>query len=245
MISVESLCVKYGNHEVLSDISFSVREGDFLGVVGPNGSGKTTLVKTLAGLLTPSSGQVLFGDEKGARLHSVGYLPQTAGVTSPLFPATAEEVVASGLAVGRRFPRWSGKGDAVKVDKALRLLSIDNLSKRKVGELSGGQQQRVHLARALVSAPELLLLDEPTGALDPNSRDCFYETLSHLNERHGITIIIVSHDSHAIGNYIRTILYLDRKVLFYGGIKEFQETSPSEHYFGGGPAHQCQEIYND
>ena len=225
LIEARQLHVRYGMHEVLTDISFRVGSGDFLAVVGPNGSGKTTLVKTLIGLLKPTSGSILL---EGAQLsnssRSVGYLPQKSSYTDPRFPATVREVVKTGLK--HRIDQHHEQ-----ISRVLKLLQINHLADKRVGKLSGGQQQRVHLARALVGRPSLLVLDEPTGALDPHTRECFYTTLQKHNEEHGVTIIIVTHDSHAIGQYARSILFLDRKVLFFGSMEEFNQTPSSSHYF--------------
>jgi zinc transport system ATP-binding protein len=194
--------------------------------VGPNGSGKTTLIKTLVGLVPAAAGKVIFAP--GVRL---GYLPQKALYADPRFPATVREVVASGL-IARPFPRRLTPHDREQVGDALSLLQIEDLADKRIGRLSGGQQQRVHLARAMVDNPSLLILDEPTGALDPHSRECFYSTLAHLHSHHGVTIIIVTHDSHSIGDYAASILFLDRKVLFYGPMKSFEADARQEHYFG-------------
>ena len=132
----------------------------------------------------------------------------------------------------RKFPKRLTRDDGEKVRDTLRLLQIEDLAGMRVGKLSGGQQQRVHLARAMVDAPSLLVLDEPTGALDPQSRECFYSTLAHLNQKHAVTIVIVTHDSHTIGDYARTILYLDRRLIYHGPMKEFEEAPSSRHYFG-------------
>ncbi len=233
MISVNNLCVRYGNFEVLHDISFTLENGDFLALVGPNGSGKSTLAKTLIGLLKPTSGSILFnGNRSGKSAVTIGYLPQKISFSDSRFPATVEEVVSSGLLMIKSFPKRIVKADYALIDRALRRLRIENLRTRQVGRISGGQQQRMLLARALVSDPELLVLDEPTGALDPQSRECFYRTLRDLNRDNGVTILIVSHDSHAISNFARSILFLDREVLFWGSFGEFQARSSQKHYFG-------------
>ena len=231
-IDVNRLHVRYGPYEVLSDITFTVSRGDFLAVVGPNGSGKTTLIKTVIGLLKPASGTITFGgktfSESGLQ---VGYLPQKSSYADPRFPASVREVVASGLMVQRSNPKRLSAEDFQSVQSVLSMLQIDHLAGKRVGKLSGGQQQRVHLARAMVGKPTLLVLDEPTGALDPQTRECFYTTLMELNRTHRVTIIIVTHDSHSIGQYAKKILFLDRHMLFYGTMQEFHDGPNSQHYF--------------
>ncbi|MDR1316568.1 MAG: metal ABC transporter ATP-binding protein [Spirochaetales bacterium] len=226
-ITVRDLHVRYGQYEILAGINFTVPMGDFLAIAGPNGSGKTTLVKALAGLLPVAKGEIIFSP--GIRL---GYLPQKTAYADPRFPATVWEVIASGLAARNIFPRALTPHDREQIGDALNLLQIEDLAGRRIGMLSGGQQQRVHLARAMVDNPSLLILDEPTGALDPHSRECFYSTLVHLNRQHGVGIIIVTHDVSAIGEYAASVLYLDRKVLFHGSPADFEADAAMEHYFG-------------
>jgi len=162
----------------------------------------------------------------------VGYLPQKSTYTDPKFPATVREVVASGLRVKSKGKvRTTLNKSKDTVGPILRMLQIEHLSDKRVGKLSGGQQQRVHLARALVGSPSILILDEPTGALDPSSRECFYTTLKKFNTENRVTILIVTHDSHSIGQYAESILYLDRKVLFFGSMEAFHAAPSSEHYF--------------
>jgi zinc transport system ATP-binding protein len=238
VITVRGLHVRYGQYEILSGINFTVPAGDFLAIAGPNGSGKTTLVKALAGILPAAKGEIIF--TPGLKL---GYLPQKTAYADPRFPATVREVVASGLAARKIFPRGLNARDKERIEDALGLLQIEDLANKRIGKLSGGQQQRVHLARALVDNPSLLILDEPTGALDPRSRECFYSTLVHLNRQHGVSIIIVTHDVSAIGEYAASILYLDRKVLFHGPLADFEAAAAPEHYFGMHRRHENHEAF--
>jgi zinc transport system ATP-binding protein len=235
-VSVEKLCVSYGGVRILSDVSFSLEEGDFLAIVGPNGGGKTTLVRALLKLTEHDSGSVNIFPRNGAdraRAKLIGYLPQRSSWADPLFPATVREVVASGIVrKGSLGKRLSG-ADREAVDHALALLSIEDLAESRVGRLSGGQQQRTHLARALVGDPALLVLDEPTGALDPSTRSCFFKTLAALQQAGRTTVIIVTHDTHHLGGFARRILYLDREVRFFGPLEEFERLE-EEHYFGTG-----------
>lgn len=226
LIDIKNLAVNYGDFRALHDVTFSVNQGDFLAVVGPNGSGKSTLIKTLSGLLKPVEGSI----NRSSKVLNIGYLPQKSTYADPRFPATVNEIVASGLLGIKKFPRFISSEDKQAVEKALKLLKIEELKDKKIGHLSGGQQQRALLARALVSNPSILILDEPTGALDPTSRECFYSTLKEMNKEHNVTIIIVSHDSHEIGNYATKILFLDRQVLYFGSFDGFSESEVA-HYF--------------
>lgn len=231
ILKADNITLKYGRHEVLTDASFTVEAGDYIGIVGPNGSGKTSLMKAMLGLITPSVGQFSYaGEVKDNRF--IGYLPQKVISGDPLFPAKVREVVAMGLLSSKRFPKHLSQEDYKKVDEILSRLKIANLAEKKIGNLSGGQQQRVLLARALVSSPRLLILDEPTSALDPKVRENFYGILKELNEEDGVTILLVSHDIGSIGQYTKKMLYLDRTVVFFGTYEDFCHSQDMTHYFG-------------
>jgi len=240
IITVTNLDVRYQNFETLSRVTFAVTAGDYVGIVGPNGSGKTTLLKALLGLMPACGGEIkLFGQTLNAfnRWERIGYLPQKALFLDPRFPATAEEIAASGLLPGKRFPRRIGKTDRQKIQSTLDLLKIADLRGRMIGRLSGGQQQRVLLARALVHQPDILMLDEPTVALDPKSRENFYEILRTLNREQKTTIILVSHDTGTIGQYAGKLMYLDRRIIFYGNFDEFCHSTEMTDYFGQSAQH--------
>jgi zinc transport system ATP-binding protein len=235
VLATEGLTFQYNSTEILADISFRLQAGDYLGLVGPNGSGKTTLIKLILGLLQPSKGKiVLFGsnltDFKDWR--KVGYLPQKINSFNPHFPATVREIVSLGLLSAKRFPRRIKRNDDMAINNALELVDIIDIKTELIGELSGGQQQRVLIAKALVSEPELLILDEPTTALDPEAREKFFGTLKDLNENRKVTIIIITHDIGTIGKYASRLLYLDKRLIFYGGFDDFCTSSEMANYFG-------------
>jgi zinc transport system ATP-binding protein len=235
VLATEGLTFQYNSTEILADISFRLQAGDYLGLVGPNGSGKTTLIKLMLGLLQPSKGEiVLFGsnltDFKDWR--KVGYLPQKINSFNPHFPATVREIVSLGFLSTKRFPRRIKRNDDMAINNALELVDIIDIKTELIGELSGGQQQRVLIAKALVSEPELLILDEPTTALDPEAREKFFGTLKDLNENRKVTIIIITHDIGTIGKYASRLLYLDKRLIFYGGFDDFCTSSEMANYFG-------------
>lgn len=235
VLATEGLTFQYNSTEILADISFRLQAGDYLGLVGPNGSGKTTLIKLILGLLQPNKGEiVLFGsnltDFKDWR--KVGYLPQKINSFNPHFPATVREIVSLGLLSTKRFPRRIKGNDDMAINNALELVDIIDIKTELIGELSGGQQQRVLIAKALVSEPELLILDEPTTALDPEAREKFFGTLKDLNENRKVTIIIITHDIGTIGKYASRLLYLDKRLIFYGGFDDFCTSSEMANYFG-------------
>jgi len=236
IIEVKNLRVKYQNVEALSGVSFDLDAGDYVGIVGPNGSGKTTLVKALLGLL-PFEGKISFQgknfSEFTARMH-VGYLPQKMSFFDQRFPATAKEIVVSGVYCCKKFPITLNDEDYIAAEQSMKILGIANLKNRPIGRLSGGQQQRVLLARALVHSPEVLILDEPTVALDPQSREAFYSTVQKLNKEKKVTVLLISHDAASVGKYASKLLYIDRKVIFYGTFEEFCKSAQMSDYFGPG-----------
>lgn len=237
LMTIAGLEVRYGRHRVLSNISFVINEGDYIGVVGPNGSGKTTLVKAMLGLLPISEGSITYNKDSSGNSYT-GYLPQKTIQSDSLFPATVREVVAMGLLSSKKGPRFYNASDQKKVNAVLRRLDIEELGDKKVGSLSGGQQQRTMLARALAGSPSLLILDEPTSALDPQIRESFYELLGDLNSNDGVTILLISHDMASIGKYTKKLLYLDRRIVFYGTYEEFCASKEMGEYFGPLSQHQ-------
>jgi zinc transport system ATP-binding protein len=235
ILSVTNLSAWYGNNEVLQDITFSAEEGDYIGLAGPNGAGKTSLVKAVLGLMDRYTGTIrLLGkDIKEFRnWGSIGYLPQRVTAFNPLFPATVREIVGLGLLSQKRFPKYFARRDGEKIERVMDLMGISEIDDKPIGELSGGQQQRVFLARSLVSDPDLLILDEPSTALDPSPRESFLELLKELNSGTGITIILITHDTSQIGKYANKLLYLDKKVIFYGGFADFCRSDEMSRYFG-------------
>jgi len=234
IISVEGLSFRYNSVEVLSDISFCIEAGDYIGLVGPNGSGKTTLIRVILGLMKPWKGSVsLFGATplKFKDWQKVGYLPQK-NLFNPYFPATVDEIVSLGLLSKKRFYKGPDAAERAFINDALRLMDVQDINNKLIGELSGGQQQRVLAARAIVNKPGLLILDEPTTALDPESREKFFYTLRELNRKNNVTIILVTHDIGSIGRYASKLLYLDKKIIFYGSFQEFCVSENMTSYFG-------------
>lgn len=231
VLEVKNIHVKYGNETVLQNVSFTVKHGDYIGVVGPNGSGKTTMMKALLELVPVSGGTITFPD-KDLKKENIGYVQQKQGGNDINFPATVREIVSTGLIVHKKGIKYLTSQDKERVDEILASLRIDNLSHKKVGHLSGGQYQRMLLARALVSRPGMLILDEPASALDPKIREDLFFILSELNKNQGITILFVSHDIGSIGKYTNKMLYLDRKVVFFGDYEQFCQSKDMTEYFG-------------
>ena len=215
VISIRHLWAGYDNENVLEDITLSVRELDFIGLIGPNGGGKTTLIKVLLGLLSPTQGEVRILDRpvKEAR-HCIGYVPQVVEFDRA-FPIRVWQVAQMGR-LGRRglFRRYTLEDDA-RVAEALRSVGMLELMDRPIGALSGGQRQRVYIARALAADPKILLLDEPTASVDPQISTSIYELLERLNRR--ITIMMISHDMSAVSSYVKTVGCLNRRLFYHSG----------------------------
>ncbi len=203
-IDLKHLFFSYQDRLVLKDISFSVMEGEFVGIIGPNGGGKTTLLKLILGFLKPESGSVeIFGKSPYSVLKQIAYVPQTARFDRQ-FPISVMELVLSGRL--SRLP-WYGKYSAEDKKKALEALEkvdLADMQNASFGTLSGGQAQRALIARALVSEPKLLLLDEPTASVDSQAEAHIYEILEGL--RGIITIMMVTHDLNAVIDHVDRVI---------------------------------------
>ncbi|OPY53738.1 MAG: Cobalamin import ATP-binding protein BtuD [Methanosaeta sp. PtaU1.Bin060] len=219
IVFIKGLWVTREGHPVLENVSLDLKEGDFLGLIGPNGGGKSTLLKVMLGLIKPDRGEVkIFGLEPKAARSRVGYMPQKT-LFDQSFPIKAIDVVLMGRYPRTGFLRPYGQADREASRRALEAVGMKDLADREIGALSGGEQQRVFVARALVSEPELLLLDEPTAGVDAAQQTEFYDLLCRLNRKLGITIVLVSHDVTAISQYVNKIACLNQR-LYYHGSKE-------------------------
>jgi zinc transport system ATP-binding protein len=233
-LNVKNLSVKYGESSVLSNISFEVMKGDYIGLAGPNGAGKTTLVKAILGLIKKSEGEIsIYGKriENFKDWEKIGYLPQKNTSFNRLFPATVKEVIKMGLLSNKQRPKRFTKEDGNKVNEILETLKITDLKNKMISKLSGGQTQRVFLARAFVGNPELLILDEPSTALDPETRKDFFDFVQNLNETKKTTIILITHDTGHIGHHANKILYIDKTVIFFGKFEDFHKSSATGALF--------------
>lgn len=217
----DHVSVVLDNASVLSDVSFKIQEGDYLGLVGPNGGGKTTLIRTLLGVITPSRGSVtLWGSnpQSSTSIHRVGYLPQHRPSTHTPFPASVAEVVRMGTAT-----------DAV--DEFLAEFGLTQQAQTPFRNLSGGQQQKVLLARAFACRPRLLILDEPSTGLDSRSREEFFTYIETVRSRSALTVILISHDTGQIGTYANKILYIDQTVKYFGDVKDYCQSEDTDACF--------------
>lgn len=207
LIEILSLGVNYGSIEALRDVNLTISSSDFIGIIGPNGGGKTTLIKALLKLVKPTFGEVKYL-KKDIR---IGYLPQHKTLDT-LFPISVIDTILSGLQSRNIFSRPSKSDRQRALDIAIEN-GIAELANRQIGELSGGQLQRVLLSRALISEPELLILDEPTTFVDSKFESDFYDLLKRLSSK--IAIVIVSHDIGTICSYVRSIACINKGLHYH------------------------------
>lgn len=203
----------YEDRLILEEINLTVDEGDFLAIVGPNGGGKTTLLRLLLGSLQPGEGQIrIFQQPPRKARRLIGYVPQQTALDRD-FPVSALEVVLMGrVAPHSFFPRYQ-REDYDEAYAALRAVGVEALAGTRFGDLSGGQKQRTLIARALVSKPRLLLLDEPTASVDPVVAEDIYQLLRQLHR--DVTIVMVSHDLAYIASHQGQAVYLNRRLSVY------------------------------
>jgi zinc transport system ATP-binding protein len=228
IVELENIRVDYpGGVRAIDEVNLRIFEKDLIGLIGPNGAGKSTLLGVILGLIKPSYGSVrLFGEAiKPNNLRFIGYVPQKAQVIDSNFPARVDETVLLGRVPGAGLFHRLTKEDRVKAEEAMKILGIDDLRERRIGQLSGGQSQRVFIAKAIIDRPRLLILDEPTTGVDAQSKSEFYNTLSRLNQEFGITILLSSHDIGIVTKLANKIACINRTLYFCGPTSEFETSS--------------------
>ena len=236
-IEFRGVSVRYDHLPALEGVNFGIPRGSFWGIIGPNGSGKSTLVKTALGLLDPYEGTVLTlgrrPSELGPLRAKLGYVPQYAELDFS-FPLQVIDVVAMGLygeiGLFRRLTR-SHRGRAMD---ALEKVQMQDFALRQISALSGGQRQRVLLARALAANPSLLILDEPTAALDHGSAEGLYEWINGLHEDSGMTIVLVTHDIGVVSEFVDSVACLNRSLVAHGSPQDVLHAPTIENMYGCG-----------
>lgn len=235
VVEFKDVTVRYPNGVIALDgITLDIHSGDLVGLIGPNGSGKSTLLNVILGLVNPTSGTVLlFGAPVSCEnLRRIGYVSQKAQPKDANFPSTVFETVLMGRISKAGLFHRLGREDQKKVEEILTLLNLEDLRNRKIGHLSGGQVQRVFVAKALVSDPELLILDEPASGVDTASETAFYELLEHLNKQLGITVILSSHDVGIVSKLASKVVCINRSLFFCGLHDEFKGSSVLPKMYG-------------
>lgn len=208
LLELDQVTFGFGRIPVLREVSLQVRGGQFVAVVGANGSGKTTLIRLAIGLLTPTHGSVRLFGRPATSMHDrarLGYVPQRAVAASRL-PVSVEEAVHTGLVGQLGLVGRVTDDHRARIDHVLDLLGLTAMRRRRLSQLSGGQQQRALLARALVTTPHLLILDEPTTGVDAEARRVLRETLEHLVDIEGMGVIYVSHDPEGFSGLASSVV---------------------------------------
>ena len=238
-LDVENVSVSHNGVLAVNKISFSVQEGDLLGIVGPNGAGKTTLFRAILGLQSYQGKIKLFGYEGNqydSLLPMIGYVPQKVNF-EPNFPATVYDVVAMGILSKKKLVKgaaliqscgccWnrifaSSSKDSEKIEEALKIVGLESFKDRRISELSGGEQQRAFIAKSLVKEPLLMILDEPVTGVDMDVQNKFYSVLRKINKENKITIVWSSHDLTAISDLATRVACMNRELFFHGEKEEF------------------------
>ena len=234
-IELDNVSFGYDDTLVIKNLSFVVRKGDYLGIIGPNGGGKTTLIKIILGLLHPTEGRVaLFGKDRHdfKEKYRIGYVPQRVTQADREFPATVCEVIKTGRIPRLGFFEKFTKKDSDAVNRAMDTCGISRYRDTLIGNLSGGERQRVFIARALASEPEILILDEPTVGVDIGAQKTFYDFLGSLNRDMNLTIIFISHDIDAVSQETKTVLCLNHDLICHGLPEDLLNSEVLEELYG-------------
>ncbi|MCX8166983.1 MAG: ATP-binding cassette domain-containing protein [Candidatus Micrarchaeota archaeon] len=239
IIEIQDMSFGYEKEvNVIEDISLKIFRGDFVLIYGPNGAGKSTLVKLILGIEKPTKGKVLLygydsASDKGHVYRKISYLSQRIGYNdNESYYLTVMDVVLSGFLVNFKEPiLFYSPSQYNKAEHLMKHLEIYEIRNKRLTELSLGLKQRAYLARALVSDPEILILDEPTIGVDQKTNTIFMNYLKHLNEVHNITILLVSHDFEQVIDYVKSVLYLNNKIVFYCDKERAKTMLAKNRYF--------------
>jgi len=232
MIELKSVNYEFQDKMALKDINLRIEKGELAVIVGPNGSGKSTLVNVICGIYSPASGKVLLFNKEdySESREKISFVPQKVSSFNQLFPISVKETILLGLVSKRGYFKRYTKEDLKKVDEILEILNLSEVKNKQLGKLSGGQQQRVFIGKALISEPELLILDEPTVGIDSKSEELLYKLL--LQEKNkNTTIVMVTHDIFAIKNYADKVICMkDGEILTVCNAQEFSTQKYKEIY---------------
>ena len=213
IVEIKNVDFAYNGEKILRNISLTINQNDFIAMIGPNGGGKTTLLKLMLGLLNPDKGDIrILGRSTQKASSFIGYVPQDVHLNQT-FPITAIDIVLMGKLDPKK--RWAKKSASNRQEamSALDRLEMATHAEKKIGELSGGQRQRVFIARALVTQPKLLLLDEPTASIDTKGQADFFKLLKELNTE--IAILVVSHDLLVVSRYVKSVACVNRELHYH------------------------------
>jgi len=212
LVKLENISCGYNTEKAIEGVNLEIRRGDFIGMIGPNGGGKSTLIKLIMGLIEPWTGQIIYGKNESGERIKIGYLPQYHEFDNK-YPISINEVILSGLiSKSSLVTRFSPK-DRKRAAEVLNLLGLSNIGNKSIGDLSGGQMQRAFLGRALISNPDLLVLDEPVTYVDSKFEIELYELLEDLNK--DTAILLVSHDLGQITSSVKTIACVNNHLHYH------------------------------
>ncbi|WP_047983709.1 metal ABC transporter ATP-binding protein [Ornithinibacillus californiensis] len=231
IITLRNINYSIEKKNVLHDVNFELPKGAFVGLLGPNGGGKTTLTKIILGMLKPTSGNVTLFNKPLEEFNDwtkIGFVSQKSNSFNREFPATVYEVVSTGLTSKVGYFKFFNRYDKEKILQAIDAVGMNEYTRENIGKLSGGQQQRVFIARALVSEPELLILDEPTVGVDSENVQRFYELLHDLNQNKGITLLLITHDTGTMTKYASNVACLNKTLHFHGKPEEYEKLTERE-----------------
>ncbi|MGB9728727.1 MAG: metal ABC transporter ATP-binding protein [Thermoprotei archaeon] len=238
VIDVKNLTVSYNEDPAILNVSFQLDDPSITVILGPNGAGKTTLLKALIGMIKPDYGviRVLGFDplKDTFKLRQfIGYVPQRDKIVRNI-PLKVRNVILMGLLTKRQWPRISSKSDVDKMHKILELLDLTDFANKTFGELSGGQQQKVLLARALISEPKILFLDEPFNGVDIKSQAYIIEKIKSLRYTNNITVLIVTHDINPLIDIAENLIILNKSIVAIGKPLEVLTEQTLSKAYGGG-----------
>ena len=236
LLRLDGISVRLSGREILADVGFTVRPGEFTGLIGPNGAGKTTILRVILGLQPPTAGTVAFAGQphgKRGRRHGslIGYVPQKL-LIEPDMPLRVRDVVALGIDGNRLGIPFPSRARRELVAGTLRAVGADGYADARVGELSGGEQQRVLIAHALISRPKLLLLDEPLANLDIRSAQGIVGVLATLAREQQIAVLISAHDMNPLAPVMDRIVYVAAGRAAVGSADEVLRTNVLSKLYG-------------
>ncbi len=220
LISAENLSLSFPNHQVLTNLNFKLRRGEFLAVIGENGVGKTTLVRLILKQLRPSSGQINLAPDL-----KIGYVPQFRNIDIE-YPLSVRDFIGLNF-TGIKLP-WLSKKERQRINQVIDQVGLTEIANRPMGLASGGEKQKAYLAQALINQPDLLILDESTASLDPVTKKELLNVVSRLNQALNLTILFVSHDMQLVHTYPDHYLWLRKDGYEAGAISELNLNSEED-----------------
>lgn len=210
ILQVNNLTMKFDNKTVFSELNFNLQKGSMTALLGPNGTGKTTLISILMRLLVPTAGYFKF--DPSVRL---GYVPQFRNIDAE-YPLSIKSFI------GLNAPLIKTRQVKTEIEREITETHLSSIENTRMGEASGGQKQRAYLAQALLDHPNMIILDEATASLDPVAKEELMKLIKHLNQRHGMTVLFVTHDVPLAKQYMTDYLYLNHGRIKQGKMSDFK-----------------------